>query len=259
VFHSGAKDMIDEYWAARPDHKDNPSSKKKRGRQSSSSKKKDDDKVISAEELQKRRRKEAIAKQTEVKRAVESDSEQEEERPKKKQRTEDSSAKAKKESSVDKSDTKSRKSSTTAYEDPIKEQLTKRFSNKAAKRAMQKEEDNEDEDAGRDQEQEHVADVVVIGDGVPEPGSMDRYKHLESWEDMVQTIQTVEKADDDTLRVFFVMYASLFWVMFLSSLTRGVANSKRPEDGADERVAEDTTICNRKFAQKVCNFSLCFT
>ncbi|KAF8903518.1 hypothetical protein CPB84DRAFT_1902908 [Gymnopilus junonius] len=60
-------------------------------------------------------------------------------------------------------------------------------------------------------------------------GTMKRYMNLPSWEGLVKTIDTVERADDDALKIFF-------------TLNNG------------ERVTETAAICKQRFPQKLLEF-----
>ncbi|KZV92006.1 hypothetical protein EXIGLDRAFT_84419 [Exidia glandulosa HHB12029] len=79
-----------------------------------------------------------------------------------------------------------------------------------------------------------VADTSITEVPDPDLGTMQPFMHLRTWENMVQSIQTVEAADDKTLRVYFVI--------------------KDKETGDERRVVEDSAVCGKKFPQKLIQF-----
>lgn len=158
--------MIKEYWESRPNSKDNPFRKKPRA---SSSKKE----VPSAEDLTKRRRqaKAAIAAQITELADTDSDADDAPKPPKKKQKTE---------TTTTNNGTRGTKSTSSKRRNSSSEGATvaKKLKSKLS---------------------------AEVKDDEEEPGNMQKYELLKSWEHLVKLIQTVEKAEDDSLRVYFVM------------------------------------------------------
>ncbi|KAH7105944.1 hypothetical protein BKA62DRAFT_346113 [Auriculariales sp. MPI-PUGE-AT-0066] len=219
----GAQDMIQEYWDTKPNHKDNPANKKRANRpKTSGGGGSRDTPVISQKELDRKRRDAKAAKTFELNNVVDMDTDDDEApRPKKKQRTSELSTSNGKNKEKDEKPVRK----ATASDQDLASKLSKKLAAKAKKVVK---DGSEEEEAP-----EQSADLMAV-DMNTEPGSMKPYMHIQSWEHIVKTVQTVEKAEDDTLKVYFVI--------------------RRPEDGMVERVSEDTTICNQKFPQKLLDF-----
>lgn len=191
----GAKDMIDEYWKQRRDHKDHPDNKKKRGRPSLS--------------------------KTSSKTKVDSDNEDGSAKKRRASKVEPLPPPPKKtkpalESPMDTDDEPPKKKPKTKVSEPIVESVSLDAEQLKAK-----------------------LQSVATGDGLdymtmddPEAGSMKTFMHVKSWENLVTSIQTVEHAEDDTLRVYFVI----------------------KDGGEEKRVVEDSSICGKKFPQKLLQF-----
>ena len=181
--------MIKEYWESKPNHKENPFTNPKKRSRPSSGKASKKDKVPSAEELENKRRQAKVASVAEVNRVADPNTDDEDAppRPKKKPRTDALS---------NSSTSKSKKERSPSSD--LHAKLSKKLS--AKKTAIKSDDDDDDEhnvvDGPAAAEQNHL-------------GNMEKYRAMKSWENMVKTIQTVEKAEDDSLKVYFVMCASL--------------------------------------------------
>lgn len=69
----------------------------------------------------------------------------------------------------------------------------------------------------------------------------------ENWEKLVDTVDTVERGTDGELYVYFTLYALPFLVcMYLHVLTLKL--SRRHDK---ERHRQTTTVCRKRFPQKV--------
>ncbi|EJD43701.1 hypothetical protein AURDEDRAFT_114513 [Auricularia subglabra TFB-10046 SS5] len=192
----GAKDMIDEYWKSRKEHKDHPDNKKKRGR-TSLSKTSSKTKVDSDNEdgSAKKRRASKVElpplPPKKTKTVLESPMDTDDERPKKKTKT-------------------------TKASEPIIESVSLDAEQLKAKLQSVATGDGND--------------YMTLDD--PEAGSMKTFMHVKSWENLVTSIQTVEHAEDNSLRVYFVI----------------------KDGGEEKRVVEDSSICGKKFPQKLLQF-----
>lgn len=200
--------MIDEYWSQRKTHKDHPDNKRKPGRPSTGklSKSNSKTKLESDDETANGSAKKRRQSTTAVKKDRDSDDEA---RPKKKQKTTEPAA------------VKPPRPSdplTVRTLDP--EQLNRKLAEVA-------------DTGGAD------ADA-----GEPELGTMQPFMYMRTWDGMVQSIQTVEQADDNTLRVYFVMCVQL--------LLRTLTHAYYPPERITAKSAEwsRTRACARRSSRR---------
>lgn len=83
-----------------------------------------------------------------------------------------------------------------------------------------------------------------------EPSSMNTYMHLSSWEDVVSSVDTVERTGDGKLFVYFTLYVSSFVII------RHLILAFNSHDGA--QVKEPSEVCKSRFPVKVCPFHYMF-
>jgi chromobox protein 5 len=76
-------------------------------------------------------------------------------------------------------------------------------------------------------------------------GSMKKHMTIASWENLVETIDTIERGDEGDLYVYFKMSVDLSYFRCL--------NAKRIcRKHSDVRMREVSRLCAQKFPQKVC-------
>ena len=76
-------------------------------------------------------------------------------------------------------------------------------------------------------------------------GGMSRHMKMRNWEDLVSTVDTIERQSDGSLTVYFTLLVS-------SSLSTQKAVDTCFCRNTGERAKENSRICAERFPQKVC-------